>query len=208
MEQKEIRFIDSNYNDLFKIPDGGYVSVKYPNGNTDKLQCRFIDDYHAEIGGDVYHICQWAEMMEKIGITYSPAEIDENTAIKAENIKFVEQNYGKINQDKFFKTDYGFEEIYYNPDSTAGGQLVYNKFDYDLIREAAKWKNDVVSFFDYLNYGCRQYLVDIDTPEFMDCLKEFINRTPDFLKDSEETANGMLKAAFNEKKKQKNEPER
>ena len=40
--------------------------------------------------------------------------------------EFVKDNYEAINQDKFFKTDYGFEEVYYNPDSTAGGQLVYN----------------------------------------------------------------------------------
>ena len=27
MDTKEIRFIDSNYNELFRIPDGGYVYI-------------------------------------------------------------------------------------------------------------------------------------------------------------------------------------
>ena len=42
-------------------------------------------------------------------------------ADKLRNIRFVEENFDKINQDKFFRTDYGFEEVYYNPDSSAGG---------------------------------------------------------------------------------------
>ena len=40
------------------------------------------------------------------------------------DLKFVEQNYDAIDKDKFFKTTNGVTEIYYNPDSNAGGQLV------------------------------------------------------------------------------------
>ena len=57
---------------------------------------------------------------------------------KLRNMRFVEENCEEINKDKFFKTDYGFEEIYYNPNSTAGGQLVYNQYTFDLISEASK----------------------------------------------------------------------
>ena len=28
---KEIRFIDSHYKDLFRIPDGGYIQIHYPD---------------------------------------------------------------------------------------------------------------------------------------------------------------------------------
>ena len=34
--------------------------------------CRFIDEYHTEIGNDLYHICQFAELMERNGHTYEP----------------------------------------------------------------------------------------------------------------------------------------
>ena len=34
--------------------------------------CRFIDECHTEIGGSLYHICEFAERMEKNGMTYEP----------------------------------------------------------------------------------------------------------------------------------------
>ena len=61
-------------------------------------------------------------------------------------------------------------------------------------------------FYDHLNSGCNQHIVDIDSPEFMDSVKDFINRKPDYLKDNQKTANAMKKAANKEKKK--SEPER
>mgnify|MGYP007111685626 CR=1 FL=1 len=41
--------------------------------------------------------------------------------------------FDAVNQDKFFKTDYGFEEIYFNPDADSGGQLVYSEYPFDLM---------------------------------------------------------------------------
>ncbi len=334
---KQIRFIDSHYNELFRIPDGGQIMITTNDGGKIRANCKYIDEYHTDIDGRCYHICQWAELNEKNGRTYSPAEPplytlgnitpdefefmyakeDEsiergcighlradfdtgkaffhswwpendslrtpefkaefdsviayfrkesdtpllksrtdmyNTCLrlkptrsstdneisgfkvvtekhtyylrckprlgeynlyaycyntqaldKFRNTRFVEQNFDAVNQDKFFKTDYGFEEIYFNPDSTAGGQLVYNEYPFDLIREAAK-KENVVKFYDHLNSGCKQYLIDIDSPEFMDSVKDFISRKPDYLKDNQKTANAMMKAANKEKKK--SEPER
>ena len=34
--------------------------------------CRFIDEYHTEIGNNLYHICQFAELMERNGHTCEP----------------------------------------------------------------------------------------------------------------------------------------
>ena len=49
-------------------------------------------------------------------------------------------------------------------------------------------------------------IATIDSPEFMDSVKDFISRKPDYLKDNQKTANAMMKAANKEKKK--SEPER
>ena len=113
---------------------------------------------------------------------------------KLRNMRFVEENFDEINQDKFFKTDDGFEEIYYNPDSTAGGQLVYNEFPFDLILEALK-QDDEESFYETIASRCKQCLVDIDAPEFLRCLLDFMERKPYYLGDTMETAKAMIEVA-------------
>ena len=60
---KDIRFIDSRYKDLFRIPDGGCVQIHYPDETVVK-PCKFIDEYHTQIGYNVFHICQFAEIEE------------------------------------------------------------------------------------------------------------------------------------------------
>lgn len=42
-QPKEIRFINSGYDLLFKIPDGGYVEIKFGDGRIKAYQCRFLD---------------------------------------------------------------------------------------------------------------------------------------------------------------------
>ena len=34
--------------------------------------CRYIDDYHVEVGSQLYHICQFAELMEQNGYKTIP----------------------------------------------------------------------------------------------------------------------------------------
>ena len=66
--EKGIRFIDPNYKDLFRIPDGDQIRITHEDGTyTDKV-CRYIDEYHVEVGGgwdSMFHICQFAEQMER-----------------------------------------------------------------------------------------------------------------------------------------------
>lgn len=70
--EKGIRFIDSHYKELFRIPDGGKVKIHY-SWNEDQIRtCRYIDDYHVEIGSNLYHICEFAERMEQNGNTVIP----------------------------------------------------------------------------------------------------------------------------------------
>lgn len=126
--------------------------------------------------------------------------------VKSKNQKFVDANYGEVDRDKFFKTDSGFTEVYYNPNANAGGQLVYNEISFDLIREATQNSKRVQDFFSHLDGGCTQYLIDIDTPEFKSNLDSFINCKADFEGCNKKTMNGLKKHAGIEHKK--SEPER
>ena len=45
-EKKMIRFIDSNYNDLFSIPDGGTIFLMYSDGEKAEKTCKYIDPTH------------------------------------------------------------------------------------------------------------------------------------------------------------------
>lgn len=70
--QRGIRFIDSHYHELFRIPDGGKIKIHY-SWNEDQVRtCRYIDDYHVEVGDNLYHICEFAERMEQNGHTCEP----------------------------------------------------------------------------------------------------------------------------------------
>lgn len=69
---KEIRFIDPNYNELFRIPHGGRIVVMRPEGEQWVGTCKYLDDYHTEINGECFHICQFAEIQNRIGATYMP----------------------------------------------------------------------------------------------------------------------------------------
>lgn len=76
----DIRFIDSRYQELFRIPDGGTIQLDYPDRHY-AAKCRHIDDYHTQVGNNVYHICQFAEILERGGGTCRPEpELDRNAA--------------------------------------------------------------------------------------------------------------------------------
>ena len=111
MENKEIRFIDSKYNELFRIPDNSKINVKYADGHIEERTCKYIDDYHTEINGNCFHICQWAEVMEKNGNTYYPAEETTRNIGKAENEQRIEKYADGAKRDKFFKNPNGFTEV-------------------------------------------------------------------------------------------------
>lgn len=67
-----IRFIDSNYQEKFRIADGEKVQIRYPDGDVREPACRYIDDYHVEVGDDLYHICELAERLENAGAKIIP----------------------------------------------------------------------------------------------------------------------------------------
>lgn len=73
-EKKTIRFIDSHYHTLFTIPDGASIEIQFPDGERRERVCRYIDEYHTQVGMNVFHICEFAEIMERNGNSYSPVE--------------------------------------------------------------------------------------------------------------------------------------
>ena len=80
--EKGIRFIDPNYKELFRIPDGGKITLTTAWGEKSEHICRYIDECHTEIGSNLFHICEFAERMEKNGATYEPITA-EPQAVKA-----------------------------------------------------------------------------------------------------------------------------
>lgn len=67
-----IRFIDSDYNTLFHVPDSGNIILTAFDDGRRVLPCRYIDASHAQIGGETFHICQFAEIQERAGAVYAP----------------------------------------------------------------------------------------------------------------------------------------
>ncbi len=65
MDGKEhsIRFINSSYDTLFRIPDGGIVEIRFPD-RAFSARCEYLDDYHTKVGDTVFHICEFAELLE------------------------------------------------------------------------------------------------------------------------------------------------
>jgi hypothetical protein len=71
-EAKKIRFIDSSYNPLFTINDGEEIEITLYDGTPVRRVCRYIDEYHLWVGNDVFHIYQFAQLMEKAQQSYKP----------------------------------------------------------------------------------------------------------------------------------------
>lgn len=71
--KKQIRFIDENYNTLFRIDDGESIVIKEPDGTQKQYECHYLDDYHCKIGSCVYHIREFAECSKRGGFVVEAA---------------------------------------------------------------------------------------------------------------------------------------
>ena len=78
--EKGIRFITPDYKEKFRIKDGGSIRVTYQDGEIRDRACRYIDDYHLEAGNNLYHICEYAELIEACGAEIIPlsSELSEH----------------------------------------------------------------------------------------------------------------------------------
>ena len=70
--ERGIRFIDPHYREKFRIPDGDKVQIRRYDGAIIEQVCRYIDDYHVQVGKNLYHICEFAEIMERNGNSVIP----------------------------------------------------------------------------------------------------------------------------------------
>lgn len=73
-----IRFVDREGKELFRVPDGGKVKIRYALARDEEqtYSCYYIDECHAEVGFRLYHIDQFAEMMERNGHKVEPVYSD------------------------------------------------------------------------------------------------------------------------------------
>ena len=51
-----IRFITPFYQEIFRIPDGDRIRIRDKDGGSKDRVCRYIDDYHMQVGRSLYHI--------------------------------------------------------------------------------------------------------------------------------------------------------
>ena len=74
--RRGIRFITPCYVDLFRLQDGDKIRITTWDDRTLERTCRYVDEYHLEIGSypreEIYHICQFAELMERNRNTVEP----------------------------------------------------------------------------------------------------------------------------------------
>lgn len=119
----------------------------------------------------------------------------ETEYIKAMDLAFVEQNLEKIKCDKFFKTTDGFTEMYYNPDATAGGQIVEFTIYNDDIVDAAKLHKNPQDFFSYIEEVSKCTLCDVGTESFRETAQSLINSKADFEGINKKSMHGLMKAA-------------
>ena len=86
-----------------------------------------------------------------------------------------------------------FEAVYFNPDSTAGGQYVIMTLPYELISDAVEQTNDTQSFFEFLEErASHTELVDITDEDFRATMESYKNRTADFVGRSDEVMTSLI----------------
>ena len=122
-------------------------------------------------------------------------EDKEQEYLTAMDLAFVEQNYEKIDCDKFFKTTNGFTEMYYNPDATAGGQIVEITINNEDIVDAAKLHKNPKEFFAYLEGVSKGALYDVGTATFKETAQYLIDSKADFEGITKKSMYGLMKAA-------------
>ena len=70
--------------------------------------------------------------------------------------------------------------MYYNPDSDCGGQLVENHLYPGVLENAFKESESEQEFWDYLDEHATQYLIDLDSPEFISEIRNFVEQPCSF----------------------------
>lgn len=83
---------------------------------------------------------------------------------------------------------------YYNPDSSKGGQLIYNTFSFDILAQALK-SDDM---FDYISENGNITLCDVSDSGFMDSAKEFFETKWDYIGNINDFRDELSELTLNE----------
>ena len=114
----DVRLINSHYDDLYRIPDGGVIQIDFSDGSGYTARVERLDDYHFMLGGiDPYHIAQFPEVMERNGATaYPEIQTQDETGAWA---------LGRMGYIAIQSTDEGWDYTLYYRDFSVmdGGQL-------------------------------------------------------------------------------------
>lgn len=154
------------------IESGEYITRAEIDERIERVK-KTLKNYRPSNQFDTYQIEYAKTVLREYGL------LAENESELTENLpKEVEEKIGEIrakygNSDKFFvNLETGsVTDVYYNPDSTEGGQLVYNRFDIDDIDEALL-RDDSASYIDSFSDVS---LVDITDTEFIGYADAFLN---------------------------------
>ena len=154
--KRGIRFIKPNYEEKFRIADGEKILITLANGDQTPRTCRYIDDYHFEVGGMPYHICEFAEMVEANGDKIIPLRSDLPDCCYSVNKTTGEIIILKKGETGFYKTDIsttGREE------SRELVDFQNNKLSVTKAQEAAMYWGSVYGF-DTRGADPKQYDAD------------------------------------------------
>lgn len=131
-------------------------------------------------------------------------EIIHKAVAEEEKTEIKEEYDFDDNADKFFFRENGVEEIYYNPDSTEGGQFVIGEISFDDILEAEKETAGITDikqrtefFFSLLAEKSRQTLIDITSEDFGDYV-DYFNRPANLESGSANTMSALIARAKRE----------
>ena len=141
---------------------------------------RFMESIDHKIGGATDD--GWAILRARIEQFVNDRK-DTNTA-------YVVKNYAEFEKIKFYTDVCGSGWIrmaYYNPDSNAGGQLVYDLLPDHVISEASSKCASDEDFWNHLHANAKQTSVDINKYSFAGAAKEFVESPCDCFNQGDET---------------------
>lgn len=200
-----------------KIPDEPSNSIVSDARQTSYKNCRIqYDDYGFALIGDTEKT--EGMILQSYGNITPQALVDKLTAKHYEFLtdeiqqeQVVSKNISEVGQvvqveaettvddfdydaDKFFFTEYGVEEIYYNPNSTEGGQFVISQISDNDILEAAKESSDTEEFFMQLEASASQTAIDVTDENFSSYIDRF-NEPFDLEGGTDKTMNSLIERA-------------
>ncbi len=103
--RRGIRFITPNYQEKFRMADGEKVRITLSDGEQFDKVCRYVDDYHLEVGDLTFHICEFAERMAQNRSAVVPLRSDLPDCCYSVNKVTGEIIILKKGEKGFYKTD-------------------------------------------------------------------------------------------------------